>query len=82
MTRFNINRKKKLKKKIDNLPKEIHLEIYYHLVKIEKIKITDNNNSVFFNLNDLKNETLVKLWDMVLFFEDTDKKLNDPRRCR
>ena len=80
MRKFSIEWKKKLKKRIDDLPKEIHLEIYYYLVKIEKIKkITDNNSSVFFNLNDLEGETLMKLTEMVKFFEDTDKKLNNPR---
>jgi hypothetical protein len=58
---YSHNEKKDLVKKIEKLTSKAHYRQVYKLLKLSGIKITQNNNGVFFNMNDLTNEILQKL---------------------
>jgi spermidine synthase len=58
---YSHNEKKDLVKKIERLTSKAHYRQVYKLLKLSGIKITQNNNGVFFNMNDLTNEILLKL---------------------
>jgi spermidine synthase len=58
---YSHNDKKDLVKKIERLTSKAHYRQVFKLLKLSGIKITQNSNGVFFNMNDLTNEILKKL---------------------
>jgi len=60
---YSHNEKKDLVKKIEKLTSKAQYRQVYKLLKLSGIKITQNNNGVFFNMNDLNNDILKKLDD-------------------
>jgi spermidine synthase len=58
---YSHNEKKDLVKKIERLTSKAHYRQVFKLLKLSGIKITQNSNGVFFNMNDLTNEILKKL---------------------
>ena len=60
---YSHNEKKDLVKKIERLTSKAQYRQVFKLLKLSGIKITQNSNGVFFNMNDLTNEILKKLDD-------------------
>jgi spermidine synthase len=58
---YSHNEKKDLVKKIERLTSKNHYKQVFKILKSSGIKITQNSNGVFFNMNDLTNEILKKL---------------------
>jgi hypothetical protein len=58
---FSHNEKKELVKKIEKLTLKSQYKQIFKILKSSDIKVTQNSNGVFFNMNDLNNETLVKM---------------------
>ena len=54
----------KLQKIIDNLDSDHHLQIAEILYK-NKVKLTQNNNGIFVNLNGLSQEIIENLWNYI-----------------
>ena len=53
--------KKDLVKKIEKITSKLHYKQIFKIIKSSGVKITQNNNGVFFNMNELSNETLEKI---------------------
>jgi spermidine synthase len=70
---YSHNEKKDLVKKIERLTSKAHYRQVFKLLKLSGIKITQNSNGVFFNMNDLTNEILKKLDD---FLDSVLNKVN------
>jgi spermidine synthase len=60
---YNHNEKKELVKKIEKITTKNYYKQIFKIIKESGIKITQNNNGVFFNMNELSNETLKKIED-------------------
>ena len=58
---YSHNEKKDIVKKIEKITSKVHYKQIYKILKTSGIKITQNNNGVFFNMNDLTNEVLFKI---------------------
>lgn len=72
---FSISDKRKLVDKVNLLPKEVHMEIFYFLYKKIVDNYTINGNGVFINLNSIDKDTLHNLKKMVQFYNKNEKKL-------
>jgi hypothetical protein len=53
--------KKDLVKKIEKITSKLHYKQIFKIIKSSGVKITQNNNGVFFNMNELSNDTLQKI---------------------
>jgi hypothetical protein len=63
--------------KIEKLDKREHIEIL-RIIKEDKtnIKITENNNGCFINLNELTDDTIDKIFNLLNYIEDNKIELN------
>jgi hypothetical protein len=63
--------------KIDELGKRDHIEIL-RIIKEDdnSLKITENNNGCFINLNELEQSTLENVNNFLNYIEDNKKELN------
>ncbi len=73
---FTIDDKRNIVETVKNLSKDVHLEIFYYLHKINS-SYTVNANGVFFNLNNIDNSTLSTLKDMIHFYNKNEKNLKE-----
>lgn len=62
---YNHTEKKELVKKIEKLTSKNQYKQIFKILKSSGIKITQNSNGVFFNMNDLNNEVLKKIDDFL-----------------
>jgi len=62
---YNHTEKKDLVKKIEKLTSKNQYKQIFKILKLSGIKITQNSNGVFFNMNDLNNEVLKKIDDFL-----------------
>jgi len=69
---YSHNEKKELVKKMEKITSKNHYKQIFKIIKASGIKITQNSNGVFFNMNELSNETLKKIDDYI------DNILNKP----
>jgi len=58
---YSHNEKKELVKKMEKITSKNHYKQIFRIIKASGIKITQNSNGVFFNMNELSNETLQKI---------------------
>ncbi len=58
---YTHNEKKELVKKIEKVTTKAHYKQIFKIIKSSGSKITQNSNGVFFNMNELNNETLQKI---------------------
>jgi len=58
---YTHNEKKDLVKKMEKITSKTHYKQLFKIIKSSGAKITQNNNGVFFNMNELNNETLQKI---------------------
>lgn len=75
----NINNYKileKLHKNIEKLDSEHHLQIAKILYK-HNIKLTQNNNGIFVNLNNLSQDIINLLWKYLEFINNQEKYINE-----
>ena len=68
--------KRKIVEKVKMLSKDVHMEIFYYLHKINS-NYTLNGNGVFFNLNNLDDKTLCELKKMVIFYNKNERILKE-----
>ena len=66
--------KRKMAETVKSLSKDVHLEIF-HFLKNNNENYTMNNNGVFFNLNDIKDDVLELLSKKIKFYDDNEKTL-------
>lgn len=73
----NINYKnlEKLQKHIEKLDSDHHLQIGKILYKHD-IKLTQNNNGIFVNLNNLSQDIIDLLWKYLEFINNQEKYIN------
>ena len=62
---YNHTEKKNLVKKIEKLTSKNQYKQVFKILKLNGIKITQNSNGVFFNMNDLTNDVLKKIDDFL-----------------
>ena len=67
---YNHTEKKDLVKKMEKITSKSHYKQIFKIIKSSGVKITQNSNGVFFNMNELSNETLKKIDD---YIETTSK---------
>jgi len=65
---ISIKKKEQLKKKINNLDYNEQCEIF-NIIRKDTDKISENNNGIFINLKYLKDETIEKLFNFVIYCE-------------
>jgi hypothetical protein len=58
---FSHSEKKDIVKKIEKLTLKSQYKQIFKILKMSNIKVTQNNNGIFFNMNDLDNSTLIKM---------------------
>tara|TARA_B100000035_G_C20747140_1_gene442305 strand:- start:52 stop:645 length:594 start_codon:yes stop_codon:yes gene_type:complete len=74
--------KRELKREIEKLRREEHLEIF-KIIRTETDKYTENNNGIFINLKNLTPETLYKIGSFVKYCKenvDNFKKVENIKR--
>jgi hypothetical protein len=57
--------KKDLVKNMEKLTSKNQYKQIYKIIKLSGVKITVNNNGIFFNMNELSNETLKMIDDYI-----------------
>ena len=62
---YNHTEKKDLVKKIEKLTSKNQYKQVFKILKLNGVKITQNSNGVFFNMNDLTNDVLKKIDDFL-----------------
>jgi hypothetical protein len=65
---------KKLIDDIEVMPKESHIEIF-KIFRLYNVKFTENNNGVFFNMNNIDSKCLDKLDNYVNFINENNKDI-------
>jgi hypothetical protein len=66
--------KKNLINDIKNLSKNEHIQIF-HIIKNANVKYTENNNGIFINLNNIKDDLLYKLIDFIKYTKFNNNEL-------
>ena len=61
--------KRELKREIDKLRRDEHIEIF-KMIRMETNKFTENNNGIFINLKHLSTKTLIKIGNFVKYCKD------------
>jgi spermidine synthase len=74
---YNHTEKKDLVKKIEKLTSKNHYKQIFKILKSSGIKITQNSNGVFFNMNDLNNDILKKIDDFLDLVLNQEKSTID-----
>jgi spermidine synthase len=74
---YNNTEKKDLVKKIEKLTSKNHYKQIFKILKSSGIKITQNSNGVFFNMNDLNNDILKKIDDFLDLVLNQEKSTID-----
>ena len=64
-----------IKAKIENMDKVHHIEILKILLSEESNYVNENNNGIFVNLSDLKDNTIQKLKDYIIYFNKQQNQL-------
>ena len=67
---------KELKKLIDKLHENEHIEIF-KIIKNDTDKYTENRNGIFINMSKLNNDTLIKINNFVSFCNDNTKSFEN-----
>jgi len=62
---YNHTEKKDLVKKMEKITSKSHYKQIFKIIKSSGVKITQNSNGVFFNMNELSNETLKQIDDYI-----------------
>jgi len=62
---YNHNEKKDLVKRIEKITSKNHYKQIFKIIKLSGVKITQNSNGVFFNMNELSNDTLKNIDDYI-----------------
>lgn len=62
---YSHSEKKELVRKMEKITSKAHYKQIYKIIKNSGVKITTNSNGVFFNMNELKNETLKTIEDFI-----------------
>jgi hypothetical protein len=62
---YSHSEKKELVRKMEKITSKSHYKQIYKIIKSSGVKITTNSNGVFFNMNELKNETLKAIEDFI-----------------
>ena len=64
-----------MNKQIEKMTKSEHIQILNIIKQDEKVKITENNNGCFVNLNELSNETIESLDKFLKYSQTKEKEL-------
>ena len=78
---YNYNNLEKLQKMIDILDSDHHLQIAKILYK-NNIKLTQNNNGIFVNLNILPNNIIEILWKYLDFIKNQELYINKDEKIK
>ena len=78
---MNVKELKDLQKKIQSLQTNEHFEIL-KIIKLDPLKFTENKNGIFVNMSKLKQETLVKIKNLVDFCTQNSELLEQERLKR
>jgi hypothetical protein len=62
---YSHSEKKELVRKMEKITSKSNYKQIYKIIKSSGVKITTNSNGVFFNMNELKNETLKAIEDFI-----------------
>jgi hypothetical protein len=66
---MNYSDKKELVKRINNIKsKKCYIEIF-KIIYLENSQFTKNNNGILFNLLDLEDEIILKIENIITFYE-------------
>ena len=79
--KMNVKELKDLQKKIQSLQTNEHFEIL-KIIKLDPLKFTENKNGIFVNMSKLKQETLVKIKNLVDFCTQNSELLEQERLKR
>ena len=66
-----------IKLQIEKMDKVHHIEILKILINEEKNYINENNNGTFINLSDLKDSSVKKLKDYIIYFNEQQYQLTN-----
>ena len=75
-TKTNIENLKILKKEIEGLQENEHLEIL-KIINKSSVKYSENKNGIFINMNRLSNETVKEIRDFLVFCRSNKTKLQN-----
>lgn len=75
MSKFNTKFLQHMNKQIEKMTKSEHIQILNIIKQDEKVKITENNNGCFVNLNELSNETIESLDKFLKYSQTKEKEL-------
>ena len=73
MSKYNTKILQHMNKQIEKMTKSEHIQILNIIKQDEKVKITENNNGCFVNLNELSDQTIESL-DKFLKYSQTKRK--------
>ena len=73
MSKYSSKQLQAMNKQIEKMSKTEHVQILNIVVQNDKVKITENNNGCFINLNELQHSTLESI-DKFLSYSTTKEK--------
>ena len=80
-TQYNLDKLKDMRKEINNLNENEHIEIL-NIIKLDGLKYTENNNGVFVNMKKLSTETLEQINTFICFCKENYNILNKDKNIR
>lgn len=72
---FKLNNLDKLRKTIEKLSKNHHIEIA-KILKKNSIRLTENNNGIFINLNNIGENILEEIINYLKYVKEQEKDIN------
>ena len=78
---FDIEKLKKMKKKISILNENEHIEIF-NIIKQDGLKYTENNNGIFINMKKICDDTLDNIDHFITFCNKNNHMLSNDKKIR
>tara|TARA_B100000886_G_C20036896_1_gene332178 strand:- start:64 stop:336 length:273 start_codon:yes stop_codon:yes gene_type:complete len=77
MSKYNTKVLQNMNKQIEKMTKSEHIQVLTLIKQDDKVKITENNNGCFVNLNELSDETIESLDKFLKYSQTKEKELKN-----
>lgn len=77
MSKYNTKVLQNMNKQIEKMTKAEHIQVLTLIKQDDKVKITENNNGCFINLNELSDKTIESLNKFLKYSQTKEKELKN-----
>lgn len=77
MSKYNTKVLQNMNKQIEKMTKTEHIQVLTLIKQDDKVKITENNNGCFINLNELSDKTIESLNKFLKYSQTKEKELKN-----